>query len=483
MNEVVASSVEANELGLHAACRAGFLERVRYLLEEEKAKVNELDSFDSTPLFYAVYGGHEGVVQLLLANGAKCEPETFTGERCYYGALNDSIRSLLKAHNATDFSVAATHPFSRFIRGLAKAERFHDIRFRLGDDSFFSGCRAVLGARSSALRSRLAGAWLNKETVALSTHKAPAEAFRAVLAYVLGGRLAVDASLAQSALGLARALRLDSRLLETLANARAVDRAVVVYEDDVSTLRESMEPLATYAAAPLDAQPPKVDPELASFASAHCDATLECDDGLLRVPSVFLRAQSDVIDAALSRDFKEASRRRFKLPGFKTSAASAVVRFCICGTCAADLKLDATLAAEVIALTHRLLLPNDLLSVASGTLADALLASHPDAGAALDCLAYANLAGDQGFRLYHVVCRVIASDLTNAASLPAFHDAVLQSALSIQQRESTDSIPLIDDIRTAVRILFNPLDLDQQPQEQDHLDIIDNLLEKLHLDG
>nr|BAC85392.1 unnamed protein product [Homo sapiens] len=54
---------------LFASCRKGDVGRVRYLLE---------------------------LVLYLLANGARCEANTFDGERCLYGALSDPIRRALR---------------------------------------------------------------------------------------------------------------------------------------------------------------------------------------------------------------------------------------------------------------------------------------------------------------------------------------------------------------------------------------------------
>ncbi len=45
--------------------------------------------------------------------GARCEENTFDGERCFHAALTDDIRKLLKEYKA----VSRTHdPFSDFLR-------------------------------------------------------------------------------------------------------------------------------------------------------------------------------------------------------------------------------------------------------------------------------------------------------------------------------------------------------------------------------
>lgn len=58
--------------------------------------MNLRDKWDSTPLYYACLCGHLEIVEFLLENGARCEANTFDGERCLYGALTDQIRNILK---------------------------------------------------------------------------------------------------------------------------------------------------------------------------------------------------------------------------------------------------------------------------------------------------------------------------------------------------------------------------------------------------
>ena len=67
----------------------------RYLTDQKEINLNVRDKWDSTPLYYACLCGHPEVVSFLLENGARCEANTFDGERCVYGALTDQIRKML----------------------------------------------------------------------------------------------------------------------------------------------------------------------------------------------------------------------------------------------------------------------------------------------------------------------------------------------------------------------------------------------------
>ncbi|KAJ2893953.1 BTB/POZ domain-containing protein [Zalerion maritima] len=76
------------------ACRQGDLATCQRMVSEG-VNINGKDKFDYTPLIIASLCGHYELVRLLLESGALAERNTFQGERCIYNALNDNIRNLL----------------------------------------------------------------------------------------------------------------------------------------------------------------------------------------------------------------------------------------------------------------------------------------------------------------------------------------------------------------------------------------------------
>ena len=48
--------------------------------------------------------------------GAKCEANTFDGERCVYGALTDDIRNLLRSYKAISNRLMRRDLFDEFLR-------------------------------------------------------------------------------------------------------------------------------------------------------------------------------------------------------------------------------------------------------------------------------------------------------------------------------------------------------------------------------
>jgi ankyrin repeat protein len=62
-----------DELTAHQAATFGRVERLRRLIDEEPARVDEWSPDGFTPLHGAIFGGHESTVRLLVDHGADLE--------------------------------------------------------------------------------------------------------------------------------------------------------------------------------------------------------------------------------------------------------------------------------------------------------------------------------------------------------------------------------------------------------------------------
>jgi ankyrin repeat and BTB/POZ domain-containing protein 1 len=100
--------------------------------------------------------GHYEVTELLLENGALCERDTFAGERCLYNALNDRIRNLLLSYDYAK-STNPLQPFAAHISSLLA--RRHpatwDISLICGTDVLRLH-KFILAARSPYFARKLA---------------------------------------------------------------------------------------------------------------------------------------------------------------------------------------------------------------------------------------------------------------------------------------------------------------------------------------
>lgn len=68
--------------------------------------------------FFNVFNTHLFVILLavFLVLGAKCQANTFDGERCLYGALNNRIRNLLRTYNVVSSKTLRRDQYEEFLR-------------------------------------------------------------------------------------------------------------------------------------------------------------------------------------------------------------------------------------------------------------------------------------------------------------------------------------------------------------------------------
>ncbi|KXH28007.1 BTB/POZ domain-containing protein [Colletotrichum salicis] len=139
------------------ACRRGDLKTCQELISAG-ININGKDRFDYTPLIVASLCGHLELVQLLLESGALAERNTFQGERCIYNALNDRIRNLLLEYDyskSTDpLQPWAGHITSLLTKAVPKTT---DISLIAAAQSFDMH-KFLLAARTPYFRKKLDGA-------------------------------------------------------------------------------------------------------------------------------------------------------------------------------------------------------------------------------------------------------------------------------------------------------------------------------------
>jgi hypothetical protein len=148
---------------IYISARMGDLERVRYLVEVADVAVNTMDVWDATPLYYACLCGHFELAKYLLAHGARCEEDTFEGERCFYAALNPELKNLLKSYK---LSAATRDPLCEWLRQLFISHEFADITFivcgcpHVRKPFTFCRCRCRLALKSKSCM-RIVLYWLH----------------------------------------------------------------------------------------------------------------------------------------------------------------------------------------------------------------------------------------------------------------------------------------------------------------------------------
>lgn len=91
------------------ACLCGHLEIVQYLLERGKI-------FAFWLCFRRTERKKVSSRWMIRSEGARCQANTFDGERCQYGALTDTIRALLKNYQVLTTRTIKRNTFDEFLR-------------------------------------------------------------------------------------------------------------------------------------------------------------------------------------------------------------------------------------------------------------------------------------------------------------------------------------------------------------------------------
>ncbi|KAK0346395.1 hypothetical protein LTR02_010760 [Friedmanniomyces endolithicus] len=193
------------------ACRRGDLRLCQELISKG-INVNARDEFDYTPLILASLCGHYEVAQLLLESGARCERDTFQGERCLYNALNDRIRNLLLSY---DFSKTTDplQPLAAHITSLLSREipKTADIAVHTSDATL-NLHKFVLSARSPYFAKKLDAA--PETTVWKLATGIPTQSFETCIRYLYLGDVGADLGEGEEEQGILTGIDKLSRQLE-----------------------------------------------------------------------------------------------------------------------------------------------------------------------------------------------------------------------------------------------------------------------------
>ncbi|KAK6994345.1 ankyrin repeat and BTB/POZ domain-containing protein 1, partial [Biomphalaria glabrata] len=168
---------------LFHSCKLGDLQRLQYLVEIKEVEIDVRDKWDSTPLYYACLCGHRDIVEYLLEKGAKCEANTFDGERCLYGALTDEIRNLLKNYNVISSRTIRRDLYEEFLRRLLDSSLYSDAVFSVHGEEFHTH-RCLLSARCLFFAQMFKTKWHDKAVVELNHSQMSPGVFKSILQYL-----------------------------------------------------------------------------------------------------------------------------------------------------------------------------------------------------------------------------------------------------------------------------------------------------------
>ncbi|KAK7102749.1 ankyrin repeat and BTB/POZ domain-containing protein 1-like [Littorina saxatilis] len=485
---------------LFHSCKTGDIQKVRSLVEDRDVDVNVRDKWDSIPLYYACLCGHRQVVQYLLEHGAKCEANTFDGERCVYGALTDDIRNLLRSYKAISNRLMRRDQFDEFLRKLLDSGAHADVVFDVHGEKF-AAHRCILSARCPYFAELFHSKWQGRHTIDLRHKLMVPWAFQSILQYLYTGRLETHLDFVEDCVRLARQCQLESlvslmedalkKTLDFQSTKVGVSVTTLVVEQPPTSLSLQVE-LGQLAEAAL---PPSfcswVSGELPfeqQLSQPFADVAFDVEGHRFLCHKVFVCERSDYFQALLEDHFGEATSssththtmdsdndsENDNIPVIALKDISAHVFYRVLTYIYQDsCELTEDTTHDVLCAADIYLLPG------LKRLCGLALARMTGVDTVVWMVRAARLFSLP--RLEASCFEFIANNLPEVVEQQEFANLVLEDAEQVKGRQETDSIDIIDEIRFYVANVVNCV---SDLQDADHkLRLIDALLEDLGLDG
>ncbi|XP_022669033.1 ankyrin repeat and BTB/POZ domain-containing protein 1-like isoform X3 [Varroa jacobsoni] len=475
------SAMDLHEL--FQACRRGDIEKVRYLVEKKEMSLNVRDKWDSTPLYYACYCGFKELVQYMLANGARCEANTFDGERCIYGALTDDIRNLLRSAKMVTSRIMRRHTYDEFLRKCFESTEFTDITMVALDGMELKCHKCVLASRVPRFCDVLSQ---NPSCTTLTVDFNSGELMLCLKEFIYTGRM--------------RMLLDDDKLTEMQEVAKRLLMTNLVDKllDELDKY-ECERSLYLKMVRHITIEPELGCTELADSFAVLADEYLRKD--LVELPfgskktrsihyadvcflvggvhffahKMFYCQRSEYFAALLRDHFKETAMVDGNIPLVSITNASTEVFACIHEYVYRDVtdRLTGTNAFDVLLAADKFLLTG-LKSFVGAFMADNL--DLDNAVSLFRCSRIFQLA-----RLEDQCVAFMAQNLDHFLLDEDFRQQVTEDAKEVKGRQETDSIAIIDDIR--YHISANVQSFSEIEEANQKLFLIDDFLYKLGLEA
>uniref|UniRef100_A0A672HX88 BTB domain-containing protein n=1 Tax=Salarias fasciatus TaxID=181472 RepID=A0A672HX88_SALFA len=454
-----------------------------YLVEQRDVDLNVRDKWDSTPLYYACLCGHEELVQYMLASGAKCEANTFDGERCLYGSLSDSIRRLLKEYKCVSVRAMQRDDFNYFL--LLEQGQHSDVKFLVHGQTFLAH-RCILSARSEYFTEMFESKWRGKHLITLKHPLINSAAFGAILQYIYTGRMDIDISLVEDSRRLAKQCKMADliedlenkckQVYEYVSNKPGICVKVLSLEPNSGQLQEDMAQLAD-CALPIELRVGfgELPFNRVDRFPTYPDICFRVDGSDFLCHKAFFCGRSDYFKALLEDHFSEGQQLQSQpstpvitLHNISHEIFTHVMYYIY--TDYTELTADSVL--DVLCMADMYLLPG-LKRLCGKTLANTICEDNVLRlwrMAKLFCLS----------RLEDQCTEFMAKIIELLVEQPEFAEMVKEDAASLEERQETDSVPLVDDIR--YHITSNVQTFSAIEEANQKLEALEELLSSVNID-
>uniref|UniRef100_A0A8D2Q1H8 Ankyrin repeat and BTB domain containing 1 n=1 Tax=Zosterops lateralis melanops TaxID=1220523 RepID=A0A8D2Q1H8_ZOSLA len=398
--------------------------------------------------------------------GAKCEANTFDGERCLYGALSDAIRRLLKEYKQITAKCMKRDYYDVFLQRLLEQGYQSDIVFIVHGKSFCAH-RCILSARSAYFAEMFETKWKGKNMIVL---KHPLVSKAVLPFFPFFCRLDIDVEYVSDCKRLAKQCRLQDLIddLETKFSSKPGTCVKVLTIEPTGNCR-LQEDLALLADCALPA-------ELRVGSTSTPRGLSGMSVFWFFIPlQAFFCGRSDYFKALLEDHFSESEELQTQpsipVVTLHNITGDIFIRI-LYYIYSDDTELSPENAYDVLCVADMYLLPG-LKRLCGRTLAQIL-----DEDNIISIWRIAKLF--QLTRLEDQCTEYMAKIIEKLVELEEFAAAVKENAEAVEERQETDSIPLVDDIR--FHITSNVQTYSAIEEANQKLEALENLLASIGLE-
>ncbi|XP_054162101.1 ankyrin repeat and BTB/POZ domain-containing protein 1-like [Oppia nitens] len=470
---------------LFQSCKKGDLNIIKQLVDQKEVELNVRDKWDSTPLYYACLCGHTNVVRYLLKSGARCEANTFDGERCVYGALTPEIRNiLLKDYLVITSKTIQRNHYDEFLRKCLESGDYFDVIFSV-HNRIFKVHRSILSVTCDYFNDMFKNKWKNRKIIYINNYKVNPLAFNILLLYLYTGRLECDLHLIEDVKSLVKQCKL-YRLLQQIDDSVKKIHSFECTKPgtNVSTITvESETHSHHFNILYLNCIPRDVHfwidgselPFLTDFSSyTFFDVYFNVENQLFKCHKVFFSGRSDYFKALFNDHFMEAKKQINGIQVFELFYIS-IQTFLVIASYIYQNSAQFNLknAYEVIMTADLYLMPGLKRQCAN------FIGQHLTVNNVISTLLTSRLL--QLTKLEGQCAEFMAQYLHKIINKEEFKDLIINDAKEVKGRQETDTIDIIDDIR--YNITNNVQTFSAMSEANDKLRMIEELLENIGLDA
>ena len=440
--------------------------------------MNVRDIWDSTPLYYACLCGHLELVEYLLENGARCDASSFDGERCLYGALTDQIRKILKEFSVLSSTLKRREPFDEFLRRLMEEAAEADVTFNVRGITVNTH-RFLLATRSQYFNDQFRTRWKDKDFIYIGNKMVDPDVFVKIIEYLYTGKMKILVSQCEDAIRLCKQCKLFD-LREEIADSFIKADSFVESKRGVRILHVQVETSASNDRLRRDLQSlarttlpndPWSDLPFENSSEAYSDLIFRVQGSYFRCHKAMFSARSDYFRALIEDHFKESSiDEQSKVTVININDVQPdIFSLIVAHVYSNGQDLEPNNVYDVLEAAEMFLLPE--LKRQCGV----FLADYLDSTNVVDLCRTARLFDIP--RLEHACVSFMARNVEDMVSDEKFALLVKEDAENVKNRQATDSIDIIDEMRFVLRT--NLLSVSAIEEAHKKLEILDEILTEL----